>query len=409
MSVENKVPEIRFRGFSGDWEKFELKNVSTYSNGGSFESNVQEEGRYELITLKSVDMEGNLVSSGRYIDIEASTLPKGTLVMILSEQSPGLLGMTAQIPSNDKYVLNQRVAEIRPLENIDSYLLSMAINKNQQYFSSRGAGTKVQNISKPNVESFEFLCPLRQEQTKIGNFFQQLDSLIAQHRQKHDKLLNIKKAMLEKMFPQQDEDIPEIRLKGFSGKWKICELGKHSIIKGRLGWKSLKQNEYLDDGPSMIAGRHIVNGQIKWNEVDHIPEWRYFESPEIMLRDNDVIFSKDGTLGNPAIIKNLQGYVTINSTMMLVRPGSKLNSDFFYQILRTRRFDDLIKLKVSGSSIPHLFQADMNEFSFKFPTVEEQAKIGNFFEQLDTLISQHQNQLTKLKNIKQSLLSKMFV
>ena len=152
------------------------------------------------------------------------------------------------------------------------------------------------------------------------------------------------------MFPKQDTTEPEIRFKGFSGEWELCELGKHSIIKGRLGWKSLKQNEYLDDGPSMIAGRHVTNGVINWNVVDHIPEWRYLESPEIMLKNDDIIFSKDGSLGNPAIIKNLQGFATINSTMMLVRPGKKLVSDFFFQVLKTKRFDDLIKLKVSGIS-----------------------------------------------------------
>jgi len=135
---KNKNPAIRFKGFSEDWETKKLKDVSTYSNGGSFENDVQEFGRYELVTLKSINMNGNLVHSGRFVDIEVPTLTKGTLIMILSEQSPGLLGMTAQIPISNKYVLNQRVAELRPNQDINSYFLSMAINKNQQYFSSRG-------------------------------------------------------------------------------------------------------------------------------------------------------------------------------------------------------------------------------------------------------------------------------
>ena len=124
---------------------------------------------------------------------------------------------------------------------------------------------------------------------------------------------------------RENKKIPAIRFMGFSGDWEVCLLGKNSMIKGRLGWKSLKQSEYLDKGPSMIAGRHIVNGVISWDEVDHIPEWRYIESPEIMLKENDVIFSKDGSLGNPAIIKNLKGHATINSTMMLVRPNKNRN------------------------------------------------------------------------------------
>ncbi|MFK4946559.1 restriction endonuclease subunit S [Lactococcus garvieae] len=195
-----KVPELRFAGFADDWEERKLGEISKYSNGGSYENDVVENGTYELITLKSVNMSGKLVSSGKFINRETKTLEKDTLVMILSEQAPGLLGMTAQIPENNKYVLNQRVAEIKPNTNMDSYFLSMSINRSQVYFSKRGAGTKVQNISKPNVENFEFYCPSEREQQKIGSFFKQLDNTIDLHQRKLDLLKEQKKGFLQKMF-----------------------------------------------------------------------------------------------------------------------------------------------------------------------------------------------------------------
>src|SRR5699024_11550867 len=80
--------------------------------------------------------------------------------------------------------------------------------------------------------------------------------------------------------------VPKKRFKSYTGKWNLLLLGNHSIIKGRLGWKNLRRDEYVDEGPSMIAGRHIKNGTIDWNAVDHIPVWRYEESPEIMLEEN---------------------------------------------------------------------------------------------------------------------------
>ncbi|MBU5981073.1 restriction endonuclease subunit S [Lactobacillus helveticus] len=195
-----KVPELRFAGFADDWEERKLGEVSKYSNGGSYENDVVENGTYELITLKSVNMSGKLVSSGKFINRETKTLEKDTLVMILSEQAPGLLGMTAKIPENNRYVLNQRVAEIKPNTNIDSYFLSMSINRSQAYFSKRGAGTKVKNISKPNVENFEFYCPSEREQQKIGSFFKHLDDTIALHQRKLDLLKEQKKGFLQKMF-----------------------------------------------------------------------------------------------------------------------------------------------------------------------------------------------------------------
>ncbi len=196
------VPNIRFPEFNEGWEKVKLKDVSLYFNGGSYENDVKEEGQYELITLKSINTSGKLVNSKRYVDIEVPTLTKGTLVMILSEQAPGLLGMTAIIPTDNRYVLNQRVAEIRPNQKVESYFLSMAINRNQNYFSKQGAGTKVQNISKPNVENYEFLLPEILEQQKIATCLSSLDNLITAQAEKIEQLKLHKKGLMQGLFPK---------------------------------------------------------------------------------------------------------------------------------------------------------------------------------------------------------------
>lgn len=196
------VPKFRFKEFNKNWEKVKLKDVSTYFNGGSYENDVKEEGKYELITLKSIDTSGKLVNSKRYIDIDVPTLKKGTLIMILSEQAPGLLGMTAIIPTENKYVLNQRIAEIRPNQKVESFFLSMAINRNQVYFSKQGAGMKVQNITKPNVENYEFLIPEIPEQQKIASCLSSLDALISEQAEKIEQLKLHKKGLIQGLFPK---------------------------------------------------------------------------------------------------------------------------------------------------------------------------------------------------------------
>ena len=200
-----KVPKYRFKEFEKKWEKVKLKDVSTYFNGGSYENDVKEDGKYELITLKSINKYGQLVNSNRYIDIEVATLSIGTLVMILSEQAPGLLGMTAIIPENNKYVLNQRVAEIRPNQKVICFFLSMAINRNQVYFSKQGAGMKVQNITKPNVENYEFLVPEINEQQKIASCLSSLDALITAQAEKIEQLKLHKKGLMQGLFPKINE------------------------------------------------------------------------------------------------------------------------------------------------------------------------------------------------------------
>lgn len=413
MSIENKVPAIRFKGFSRAWEERGMLDCSSAIGDGLHGTPKYTEGSGIHFINGN-----NLISGSIFITDETKEVKKEE--QSKSDQNLGfntiLISINGTIGNlawyrGEEVMLGKSVAYIS-LKNCDySYIYFYLQTKRiDNYFFSNLTGSTIKNLGLKTIRETAVIIPENElEQTQIGSYFQQLDTLIAQHHKKHDKLLSLKKSLLEKMFPKQDTTEPEIRFKGFSGEWELCELGKHSIIKGRLGWKSLKQNEYLDDGPSMIAGRHVTNGVINWNVVDHIPEWRYLESPEIMLKNDDIIFSKDGSLGNPAIIKNLQGFATINSTMMLVRPGKKLVSDFFFQVLKTKRFDDLIKLKVSGSSIPHLFQADMNQFEFDYPAPEEQSEIGKLFKQLDTLISQHKAQLKKLSNIKQACLEKMFV
>ena len=204
--------------------------------------------------------------------------------------------------------------------------------------------------------------------------------------------------------------VPKRRFKNSlrENEWQLIRLGDQAVIKGRLGWKSLKQEEYVDNGPSMIAGKHITKGVINWYNVDHIPQWRYDESPEIMLRNDDIIFSKDGSLGNPALIEKLNCLATINSTMMLVRLKKSITPRFFYQIMLSNQFENLIRLKVSGSSIPHLFQADMTNFKFLAPKLIEQTQIGEFFKKLDDLIKTQQKKLEKTKTLKSAYLAEMF-
>ncbi|GBD62288.1 hypothetical protein TEH11_1971 [Tetragenococcus halophilus subsp. halophilus] len=207
---------------------------------------------------------------------------------------------------------------------------------------------------------------------------------------------------------KEEKRAPEVRFEGFHDDWKQRKLGDHAIIKGRLGWKNLKQEEYLPTGPNMIAGRHISDGMIDWKKVNHIPEWRYEESPEIMLENGDIIFTKDGSLGNPALVTYLPDKSTINSTMMLVRTDDTIDSGFFYQILQSKQFQKLIYLKVSGSSVPHLFQADMNKFYFFAPTVYEQKMLNALLSKIEVSIALHQRKLEQLRDFKKAALQFLF-
>lgn len=195
------VPRIRFAGFDDVWEETYLKDISAYKNGKGHEKNQSEIGKYELINLNSISINGGLKPSGKFVNSADEILRKNDLVMILSDIGHGdLLGRTALIPEDNRFVLNQRVALLRPYESINSEFLLHCINNYQNYFKIKGAGMSQLNLSKSSVEMFLFLLPSFNEQIKIGNFFKQLDENIVLHEQKLETYQELKKAMLQKMF-----------------------------------------------------------------------------------------------------------------------------------------------------------------------------------------------------------------
>ena len=198
----SKQPVLRFKGFHDDWEQHKLGEIITYYNGKSHEEQFRnaETQNFELVTLKSIDGNGNLCSSEKYIDSTNNTLSKNDLIMVLSEQNTGLVGMTTLIPRDNYYVLNQRVALLKLHKNNSPFFLTDAINQHQIFFERMSAGTKVQNISKSNVENFNLYIPNYSEQKEVGHIIALCQNIITLQHQKLAKYQSVKKSLLQQMF-----------------------------------------------------------------------------------------------------------------------------------------------------------------------------------------------------------------
>lgn len=147
-------PALRFAGFEDEWKEVKLGEIADYKNGKGYEDRQSDSGSYELINLNSISIDGGLKRSGKFIDKADETLEKGDLVMVLSDVAHGnLLGRVAIIPESNKFVLNQRVALLRPRLNSNSEFLYSYINSNQYYFKAQGAGMSQLNISRSSVLS----------------------------------------------------------------------------------------------------------------------------------------------------------------------------------------------------------------------------------------------------------------
>lgn len=195
-------PILRFRNFKNNWKQYRLKDLYTYSNGKAHEQSQQLNGKYELINLNSISIDGSLKSSGKYVNKSKDILKKNDLVMVLSDIAHGLLlGRVAVIPKDNKYVLNQRIALLRPQKNDEnSNFMASLINNNQSYFHRMGSGTSQLNISKSAVTESKWFIPEPDEQLAIGNLLKEIDNYIFLQQDKINQLTALRKFLSQNLF-----------------------------------------------------------------------------------------------------------------------------------------------------------------------------------------------------------------
>lgn len=409
MSVDKKVPEIRFEVFSGEWEEKKLGELAEILRGASprpiedpkwFDSN----SSVGWLRIRDVTEQDGRIS---YLEQRISKLGQEKTRVLHTKSL--LLSIAASV---GKPVINYVETGVHDgflifkkpffeLEFMYQWLKSFE-EKWKQYGQP---GSQV-NLNSDIVKSQSVTLPTKKEQTQIGDYFQKLDTLINQHQKKHDKLCNIKKAMLEKMFPKQGETIPEIRFRKFSGEWKSDNL--ESVVSFYKG-KNLPKSSIQDDGvfPCIHYGELFT----KYSEVIEVVTSRTNQNDNFFSISNDVLMpTSDVTpkgLVKSCCIK--QSGVVLGGDILIIRPEDKnvIDGAFLSRFIRSR--EQQVLQNVTGTTVFHLYASSIEKLDIVFPFIEEQNAISNYFQKLDNLINQHQQQITKLNNIKQACLSKMFV
>lgn len=386
-------PKIRFNGFTDDWEQRKLGELTIYRNGTGHEEKQSESGKYELINLNSISIDGGLKPSGKFIDEETETLLKDDLVMVLSDVGHGdLLGRVAIIPENNRFVLNQRVALLRNNSSVDIKYLFSYINAHQIYFKKQGAGSSQLNISRGSVENFEVLLPHKDEQKKIGKYLSSIDNLITLHQRKCDGLKKLKKYMLQNMFPQNGEKTPKIRFQGFINAWEQRKLGDIAQITMGQSPAGSTYSDVPSDYILVQGNADLENGWVKprvW--TTQITKQAYI---------GDLIMSVRAPAG-------AMGKTSYNAVIGRGVAAIKGN-EFIYQLLVKMDKEGYWKKDSTGSTFESLNSESIKNAEIKLPSNEEQTVIGTYFEQLDHLITLHQRKVEQMKNLKKYMLQNMF-
>lgn len=192
--------------------------------------------------------------------------------------------------------------------------------------------------------------------------------------------------------------------------WDVSRLGFESWVRARLGWKGLKAEEYVDEGFAFLSTPNIKGLNIDFENVNFINRQRFEESPEIIVREGDVLLAKDGsTLGTVNVVRRLPRPTTVNSSIAVITPNTNLNSIFLYYLFASSYIEQTIQCTKGGMGVPHLFQADLNKFYLPLPSGKEQNRIAEFLDQetakIDGLVAEQQRLMELLKEKRQAVIS----
>ena len=416
----NKNPNIRFKGFTDPWEQRKFTDI-TFLSGEKNKDNLPYESY-------SVTNENGFVPQNEQFE-NGGTMATADKRMyyIVSKNSfaynPARInvGSIGYYDGPENVIVSSLYEVFKTSEDIDDRYL-------WHWFKSNNFKKLIEQYQEGGVRLYFYydkLCmcslptPSIQEQIKIGRYFDNLDNLITLHQRKYNKLLNVKKSMLEKMFPKNGSNIPEIRFKGFTDPWEQRKLGDMLIS---LQNNTLSRAE-LSNETGVAKNVHYGDVLIKFGEVldvskEQLPmvldESVLSKYKASFLQNGDVIVAdtaEDSTVGKCCEIAGLNNEVVLSGLHTIpYRPIEKFAFGYLGYYLNSGAYHNQLIPLMQGIKVTSISKSAMQDTDIVYPkSVEEQGKIGDYFQSLDHLITLHQRELEKLQNIKKSMLEKMFV
>ncbi len=403
MTDTRRTPRLRFQRFSGAWVQCRLRDFGTATGGTSIESEFSEAGIYRVINIGSYSEDSVYRDQGiRAVDSDKTRdrlLNKGDLTMILNDKtsSGNIIGRVLLVEESGKYVYNQRTERIEVnTAEYDSLFLYEMLNAPhiRGRIIKQSQGNTQIYVNWSVISETEYKVPRIEEQCYIGAFFSKFDYVIALYQRKLEQIRQFKAGMLQKMFPRDGEVVPEIRFPGFVDDWEQRKLG--DICEVTMG-QSPDGSTYSDEPSDYI----LVQGN-----ADLKDGW---VSPRIWTTQKTKTAQAGDLIMSVRAPAGAMGKTAYDVVLGRGVAGIK-GDEFIYQTLLKYDADGYWKKLAAGSTFESINSDAVKGAVISIPQdVEEQKKIGEYFSNLDTLITLHQRKLDKMKEYKKGLLQQMFV
>ena len=413
MEEKAAEPAIRFAEFAGAWEQRKLSDIA--------ERITRKNTHLESTLPLTISSSYGLIDQYAYFNNRVASRNTRNYYLIKNGEFAYNKSYSDGFPFGsvkrlDRYAMGV-LSTLYIIFSIDyrkvnsDFLVSYYDTKNWHHQVALRAAEGARNHGLLNISADDFFetelkIPMDlDEQKKIGSFFVQLNSFITLHQRKYEKLLNIKKSMLEKMFPKEGEVVPEIRFKGFTGAWEERKLGDIADITGG-GTPSTSNNDYWDGIINWYSPAEISNQIFLNSSQRKITELGYSSCSAKMLPRGTVLFTSRAGIGKTAIL-SAEG-CTNQGFQSIVPHANELDSYFIFS--RTHELKKYGEVVGAGSTFVEVSGKQMAAMTLMMPPkFNEQKMIGDFFKRLDSILTLHQRKLEMLKNIKQAFLDKMFV
>ena len=395
---------IKFH-FLHSWEQRKLGEVVEFYNGDRSsryptDSDIVPDGipfinAGDLVSGRVKLDTANKITKEKYNELSGAKIQRGDIIYCLR----GTLGKNAFIDNFDSGTVASSLVDIRPKKIVGKYLfqvLNSDIEYRQRTINDEGAAQP--NLSAKNLSLFDIPMSNKDEQTKIAEYFSNLDNLITLHQRECDQLKELKKSMLKKMFPRDESSIPEVRFAGFTDAWEQRKL--REIAEFNPKSELPEEFEYVDLGS--VSGTEMISHRTELKKSAPSRAQRLAKTGDVfyqMVRPyqkNNYLFEKDD-----------DNYV-FSTGYAQMRPY--IDSCFLMSFLQTDKFVKVVLDNCTGTSYPAINSNDLSNLKIDVPNKRmEEVKIGEYFRSLDNLITLHQRELEILKNLKKTCLKRMFI
>lgn len=407
-----------------DWELKAIQKFAKVKSGKRLpKGNFVTSNKTPYPYIRVIDMQMGHIDSRNIMYVPKDVQPYISQYIISKDDIyisvAGTLGLVGKIPETlDGANLTENANRLTEIECDRDYLMYYMMSPIIQNViaNERTVGAQPK-LALQRIRDFDIALPTNKfEQTAIATALSDIDSLISALDKKMEKKKAIKQGLMQQLLTGKK------RLPGFSKvntlkdgipvDWKVVNLKKKCTLKARIGWQGLTKKEYLKSGKYiLVTGTDFdEGGKINWKSCVFVSQNRYEQDPNIQIKINDILITKDGTIGKVAFVYNMPCPTTLNSGIFVVRSknNEELDQRYLSMIFSSFIFDDFLKALVAGSTINHLYQKDFIGFNFPIPpTLAEQTAIATILSDCDKEISSLEAKRDKYKEMKQGMMQQL--